>query len=146
MQSTHLLTRDPRVPTLEGARVRGIFLEFYDPHGRRFGLPTYPFHWAPDGLYTIRQLRAKNLRPGGQEPAAQIMWRYKGRRKNKRCVAYLYRIELALPKRTATPAQRTAIAKALAARRTCPTCGTQKDYYIPRSLGECNDCADGGYR
>ncbi len=74
------------------------------------------------------------------------MWRYKGRRKNKRCVAYLYRIELALPKRTATPAQRTAIAKALAARRTCPTCGTQKDYYIPRSLGECNDCADGGYR
>ena len=106
MQSTHLLAWDPRVPTLEGARVRGIFLEFYDPHGRRFGLPTYPFHWAPDGLHTIRQLRAKNLRPGGQEPAAQIMWRYKGRRKNKRCVAYLYRIELALPKRTATPAQR----------------------------------------
>jgi hypothetical protein len=146
MQSIHLPVWDPRVPALEGARTRGIFTEFYDPDGCRLGLPTYPFHWAPDGLLTRRQLRAKNLRPGGQEPIAQIMWRYKGRRKNKRCVAYLYRIELALPKRTATPAQLVAIAKALAARRTCPTCGTCKDYYIARSLGECNDCAAGGYQ
>jgi hypothetical protein len=74
------------------------------------------------------------------------MWRRKGRRSNKCCVAYLYRIELALPKRTATVAQLAAIAKALAARRTCPTCQAEKDYYIPLSLGECNDCADGGYR
>ena len=43
-------------------RIRGIFTEFYDPHGRRFGLPTYPFHCAPDGLYTLRQLRDKGLR------------------------------------------------------------------------------------
>jgi rubredoxin len=55
-------------------------------------------------------------------------------------VAYLYRADLALPKRQATPAQRAAIAKALLARRTCPTCGTGKPYYIPRSLGECLDC------
>ena len=146
MQSTHLPVWDPCVPTLEGARVRGIFIEFYDPHGHRFGLPTYPFHCAPDGLYTLRQLRDKGLRPGGQEPAAQIMWRRKGKRKNKRRVAYLYRIELALPKRHATPAQLAAIGKALAARRTCPTCRAQKDYYIPRSAGECNDCAAGGHR
>jgi hypothetical protein len=55
-------------------------------------------------------------------------------------VAYLYRADLALPARQATPAQRTAIAKALLARRICPTCGTEKPYYIPRSLGECLDC------
>ncbi len=144
MHPTHSHAWDPRVPVLEGARIRGIFTEFYDPYGCRLGLPTYPFHWAPEGLATRRQLRAKNLRPGGQEPVAQIMWRYKGRRKNKRCVAYLYRLDLALPKRHATPAQLIAIGKALAARRTCPTCGTEKDYYIPRSLGECNDCATGG--
>ena len=61
-------------------------------------------------------------------------------------MAYLYRADLALPKRQATPAQLAALAKALAARRTCPTCGTEKPYCIPRSTGVCNDCADGGYR
>jgi DNA-directed RNA polymerase subunit M/transcription elongation factor TFIIS len=55
-------------------------------------------------------------------------------------VAYLYRADLALPRRQATAAQRAAIAKALLARRTCPSCGTEKAYYIPRSLGECLDC------
>jgi len=129
-----------RVPVLDGARSRGIYVEFYDPDGHRYGLPTYPYHWAPKHLATIRQLRARGLRPGGQQPAAQILWR-KGRR-----VAYLYRLDLALPKRTATVAQLAAIAKALAARRTCPTCQAEKDYYIPLSLGECNDCAAGGHR
>ena len=124
-----------RVPTLDGARSRGIHVEFYDPDGRRYGLPTYPYHWAPKGLLTVRQLRARGLRPGGQRPAAQIIWR-KGKR-----VAYLYHTALALPKRTATPAQLTAIAAALRARRTCPACGQEKPYCIPRSRGECNDCA-----
>ena len=55
-------------------------------------------------------------------------------------MAYLYRADLALPRRQATPAQHAAITKALRARRTCPTCGTEKPYYIPRSLGECLDC------
>ena len=68
---------------LDGARTRGIYVEFYDPDGTRYGLPTYPYHWAPKHLLTIRQLRARGLRPGGQQPAAQILWR-KGRR-----VAYL---------------------------------------------------------
>jgi hypothetical protein len=135
MNTTNLLAWNPRVPVLDGARARGIYLQFYDPHGCRFGLPTYPFHWAPRGLLTVRQLRERGLRPGGQEPAAQIIW-WHGRR-----VAYLYHETLALPRRQATPAQLTAIAAALRARRTCPTCGTEKDYYIPRSLGECNDCA-----
>ena len=72
-----------RVPVLDGARTRGIYVEFYDPDGTRYGLPTYPYHWAPRHLATVRQLRARGLRPGGQQPAAQILWR-KGRR-----VAYL---------------------------------------------------------
>ena len=124
-----------RVPVLDGARTRGIYVEFYDPDGTRYGLPTYPYHWAPKHLATVRQLRARGLRPGGQQPAAQILWR-KGRR-----VAYLYRLDLALPKRQATPAQLTAIAAALRARRTCPECRQEKPYCIPLSTGHCNDCA-----
>ena len=136
MQSNSTLPSRWRIPTLDGARSRGIYVQFYDPDGRRYGIPTYPYHWAPKHLYTARQLRAQGLRPGGQPPAAQILWR-RGLR-----VAYLYRADLALPKRQATDAQRAAIAKALLARRICPTCGTEKPYYIPRSLGECPDCTD----
>ena len=69
-----------------------------------------------------------------------------GAARKRLITAYLYRIDLALPKRHATPAQLVAIGKALTARRTCPTCRIEKDYYIPRSAGECNDCVAGGYR
>ena len=110
---------------------------FYDPTGERYGIPTYPFKFAPDGLATVRQLRAKNLRPGGQDVAAQLIWR-RGQRR-----AYLYRIDLAKPKRSATPAQRAAIDKALTARRTCPDCDQVKPYYIPRRSGVCLDCTGG---
>lgn len=113
---------------------------FYDPTGDRYGIPTYPFKMAPTGLATRRQLRADGLRPGGQDVAAQLMWR-KGER-----VAYLYRIDLALPKRAATAAQRAALDKAMAALRTCPDCGQLKPYYIPRRTGTCLDCAPGGTR
>ena len=136
MQSSSTLPPGWRIPTLDGARSRGIYVQFYDPCGHRYGIPTYPYHWAPKHLYTARQLRAKGLRPGGQDITAQILWRHRRQRR----VAYLYREALALPKRTASPAQLAAIAKALRARRTCPTCGTEKPYYIPRSLGECLDC------
>jgi hypothetical protein len=100
-----------QVNTLETLLRRGWFIEFYDPRGTRYGLPTYPYRFAPDGLLTIRQLRAKGLRPGGQDVAAQILWRH---RKHRR-VAYLYRADLAKPKRHATTAQLAAIAKALRA-------------------------------
>ena len=129
-----------RIPYLDNLRrTRNIFTEFYDPDGERYGLPTYPYHYAPDGLLTIRQLRAKGLRPGGQDIVAQIFWRHRRHRR----VAYLYREDRSKPKRQATPAQLVAIGKALRARRTCPTCGTEKDYCIPLSRGECNDCASG---
>jgi len=109
---------------------------FYDPTGEWYGIPTYPYRWAPDGLATMRQLRAAGLRPAGQPVAAQILWRRGDR------VAYLYRVDAARPKRTATAAQLVAIDKALAARRVCLTCGESKRYYIPRRWGECLDCVD----
>lgn len=105
----------------------------YDPDG----FDTFAYRMAPAGLATRRQLRAAGLRPGGHDPVAQIVWR-RGKR-----VAYLYRLDLAAPKRVATPAQRAAIAKALRARRTCRICGEVKPYYIPRRYGECFDCHGG---
>ncbi|MGY0004118.1 RRQRL motif-containing zinc-binding protein [Micromonospora sp. I033] len=100
--------------------------------------PTYPYRMAPAGLATRRQLRAAGLRPGGNHAVAQILWR-RGKR-----VAYLYRLDLAAPKRIATPAQREAITKALRARRTCRHCGLVQPYYIPRRTGGCLDCIPGG--
>jgi hypothetical protein len=128
------------VDYLDRLGLAGTFVQFYDPHASRFPLPTYPYRWAPVGLATRRQLRAAGLRPGGQDIAAQILWR-RGKR-----VAYLYHLDQAKPKRTATPAQLAAIAKALRARRTCPTCRQTKTYYIPRRTGECLDCTPGGAR
>jgi hypothetical protein len=108
----------------------------YDPTGGHHGgVPTFPYRMAPTGLATRRQLRQLGLRPGGQEIAGQILWR-RGKR-----VAYLYRIDLAKPKRDASPAQRAAIDRALMARRRCSTCTQVKPYYIPRRYGECLDCA-----
>ncbi|MGO9161858.1 MAG: RRQRL motif-containing zinc-binding protein [Streptosporangiaceae bacterium] len=123
-----------RIPALDALQARGLRVVSYDPDGTRYGLPTYPWRWAPPGLATRRQLRAKGLRPGGQDICAQILWR-RGKR-----VAYLYAEQLALPKRVPTAAQLAAITKALTARRTCPACGACKPYYIPRSTGECLDC------
>ena len=80
---------------------------YWDPDGARYGIPTYWWQGAPRGLATRRQLRAAGLRPGRQPIAAQILWRGVGGTRT----AYLYRVDLARPKRTATPAQRAASAK-----------------------------------
>jgi hypothetical protein len=147
MTDTTTTTTPTPVPEMRSAYLDtlvqlGRFIEFYDPNGDRHGIPTFPYHWAPTHMATLRQLRANGLRPGGQPIAAQILWRHK---KNRR-VAYLYDITQAKPKRTATPAQQAAIAKALLARRTCPTCAQVKAYYIPRRYGECLDCIPAGTR
>ncbi len=118
---------------------RGWFVEFYDPTGTRYGFPTFPYHYAPDGLLTRRQLRAAGLRPNGQPVIAQILWRH---RQHTR-IAHLYRRDLAAPKRSPSPAQLAAVAKALRARRTCGVCGLVRDYYIPRRTGACLDCHPG---
>lgn len=116
------------------SRIRAAF---YDPEGNRYGIPTYWWRGAPGGYATRRQLRERGLCPGGQPIAAQILWRGVGGVR----AAYLYRLDLARPKRTASPAVLAALAKAMRARRTCPTCRTVRPYCIPLSLGECLDCA-----
>lgn len=108
----------------------------YDPEGEHHALPTWPYGLAPAGLSTFRQLRAKGLRPGGQAPAGQLIYNYGGREQ----FAFLYRDDLALPKRSATDAQMVAIGKALLARMLCKTCGEYADYYIPRRFGQCLTC------
>jgi hypothetical protein len=134
---------DLHIPYLDTLVTLGHFIEFYDPDGNRYGLPTYPYRWAPTHLATVRQLRAAALRPAGQPITAQILWRHRKERRPR--VAYLYPIPGAKPKRTATPAQHVAIGKALQARRTCRSCGQVKPYYIPRRYGECLDCYPGGH-
>ncbi|WP_255752090.1 RRQRL motif-containing zinc-binding protein [Kitasatospora sp. A2-31] len=95
---------------------------------------------APAGLFTRRQLRTRGLRPGGQPVAAQILWR--SRRTNGVRAAYLYRLALAKPVRPMTEARAAALAKANAARRTCPACGIDAGYVLPAHLGTCLPCAD----
>ncbi|GAA3865702.1 RRQRL motif-containing zinc-binding protein [Streptomyces lannensis] len=112
----------------------------FDPAGARFGIPTYPWHFAPDGYATRRQLRASGLRPGGQEAAAQIMRTHR-RRKAGVQVAFLYRVDRAKPVRPMTSRKWGALALAMLARRTCPQCRITYSYCIPTSLGMCILCA-----
>jgi hypothetical protein len=114
-------------------------MPFLDPQGKKFGTPTFPWGLAPRGLATYRQLQRAGLRPGGQPVCAQLMWRSRRARTGIR-VAYLYQIELTKPKRTASPAQREAIEKALRSRRTCPDCGIEQPYCLPRRYGACLPC------
>lgn len=102
-------------------------------------LPTYRWRLAPDGYATFRQLRTLGLRPGGQDVAAQLE---RPRRRRGPLIAFLYRVDLALPVRPMTPAKQAALAKANAARRMCPECGRDAGYRIPSSLGMCVPCAD----
>ncbi|MFI8486878.1 RRQRL motif-containing zinc-binding protein [Streptomyces rubrogriseus] len=101
-------------------------------------VPVYRWRLAPDGLATRRQLRARGLRPGGQDVAAQVE---RPRRRRGPLVAYLYSIEQAKPVRAMTPAKWAALAKANAARRTCPACRRDAGYVIPPTLGTCATCA-----
>jgi hypothetical protein len=112
----------------------------YDPDGLTYGMPTYPWRACPAGWLTRRQLRAEGLRPGGQLPAGQCMWRHHGKRR----VAYLYLRSLALPVRPMTPAMWHRHFCMMAARMTCEQCGITRSYCMPRSTGICNECAAGG--
>ncbi|WP_445279919.1 RRQRL motif-containing zinc-binding protein [Streptomyces sp. DSM 118148] len=114
------------------------FSKCYDPSGSQYGIPTYPWRYAPDGLATRRQLRARGLRPGGQPITAQVL---RPRHRRGPLVAYLYRVDRAKPVRPMTPGKRSALAKAMLARRTCPSCRTDAGYVIPVSLGMCVTCA-----
>ncbi|MFC4588630.1 RRQRL motif-containing zinc-binding protein [Sphaerisporangium corydalis] len=121
------------------SRIRAAF---WDPTGSRYGIPTWPWRMAPPHLATLRQLTAAGLRPGGQGVQAQVLWRSRRHGAPGVRAAYLYDVRFALPKRTATPAQLRALDKANTARRTCPDCGTDAGYVLPRHLGTCLDCAE----
>ncbi|MFE6282918.1 RRQRL motif-containing zinc-binding protein [Streptomyces sp. NPDC057877] len=114
------------------------FSDCFDPTGARYGVPTYPWRLAPDGLATRRQLRARGLRPGGQPIAAQLM--LINRRTGTVRVAYLYRVDRAVPVRPMTSRKWGALALAMLARRTCPCCRLDVGYCIPRSYGVCGYC------
>ncbi|WP_157762842.1 RRQRL motif-containing zinc-binding protein [Nocardia yamanashiensis] len=78
------------------------------------GLPVYRWMSAPAHLKTRRQLRAQGLTPGRQDIAATME---RPRRRRKPLVAHLFDITKAVPRRTATPAQREALAAANRARQ-----------------------------
>ncbi|GAB3765689.1 RRQRL motif-containing zinc-binding protein [Microlunatus parietis] len=97
------------------------------------GLPEFRFRQAPDGLLTRRQLRDAGLSPGGQEPYGRIVW------KREQRFAWLYREDLAAPKRVPTPAQLAAVEAALAARKVCVECGPV-DHTVRTTDHLCGDC------
>ncbi|MFE0459586.1 RRQRL motif-containing zinc-binding protein [Kitasatospora sp. NPDC058965] len=105
-------------------------------------MPTYPRKLAPEGLLTRRQLRARGLRPGGQDVVAQVGWRSRLSR-GEPVFAYLYRLDRAKPVRPMTPGRRAALAAANRARRLCPACRRDAGYVLPLHLGTCVPCADG---
>jgi hypothetical protein len=108
--------------------------------GTHDGLPLLSWNTAPKHLLaTRRQLAAMGLRPNGQEPVAYLYFRC--RRALKLVFAELFLISGAAPKRTATPAQQTAIAKANLARRICRDCGRDRGYIPVREWGKrCEPC------
>ncbi|MFG1976449.1 RRQRL motif-containing zinc-binding protein [Nonomuraea fuscirosea] len=108
---------------------------FWDPSGRRYGIPTYPRKKTPTHLRTLRQLAAEGLRPGGQEPQAQVLWCSRVPGPPRVRAEYLYDVRLALPKRT--PSRRTRATRANA--RTCTEC---LGHNLPLHLGVCPDCAE----
>jgi hypothetical protein len=121
---TYATTTGSRVPYLDSLRGRGIFEQFYDPEGERHGLLTYSYHWAPYGLYTIRQLRAKGLRP-----VARTLPR-KSSGGTVSASASPTSTAKTSPSPSAPPPRRKLadIRKALRARRICPACRREKPY------------------
>jgi hypothetical protein len=78
------------------------------------------------------------LRPGGQDPVAQLECRGGKRR------AWLYQVDLALPIRPMTFAKEIALDRAMAARQTCPLCHRRYYHCIPlETLGSCLEGAEG---
>ena len=115
-----------------------------DPTGDRYGLPTFRWGHAPEGYATRRQLAAMGLRAGGQDVAAQLL-RARRRRPTQPLTAYLYRIDLAKPRRPFTEAKRAAVWTAAHSRKKCDgPCGRKwpELVYVPR-FGVCEECRDG---
>ncbi|SBW27335.1 RRQRL motif-containing zinc-binding protein [Protofrankia symbiont of Coriaria ruscifolia] len=115
---------------------------YLDPAGAVYGIPTFPYRMAPDGLHTRRQLAAMGLRPTA-EPVAQVMWRGRRRRRGQAVrTAALYWIGATLLRDTPSPARLVQLADARQARHLCSACGRMLPYVIPARLGVCLDCDD----
>lgn len=96
---------------------------------------TFAFQRAPKGLKTRRQLRDAGLSPGGQEPFAQLVWRVYSARPRW---GWLWRVDLAVAKRAASPAQLAAAMKATQVRLAptcCPECGEYAGFTICPEAG-----------
>ncbi|MFI5607247.1 RRQRL motif-containing zinc-binding protein [Amycolatopsis sp. NPDC051903] len=107
--------------------------------GRWHGRPLLSRNTAPRHLLaTRRQLRARDLRPGGQDPVAFLYFRC--RKAGKLVYANLYLIADAKPVRPMTPARQSALDKALAARRTCRQCGEIGWAELPKLHRTCEAC------
>ncbi|WP_433019971.1 RRQRL motif-containing zinc-binding protein [Kribbella sp. CA-294648] len=103
----------------------------------RNGLPEFRFGQAPAGLSTRRQLRARGLCRGGQEPFARLTW------KRDQRFAWLYVDAKAKPKRTPSHKQLAAVQKALAARKVCAECGPV-EHFVRTTDQLCGDCHAAG--
>ncbi|MCX5055081.1 RRQRL motif-containing zinc-binding protein [Streptomyces sp. NBC_00474] len=115
------------------------------------GLPEYDRGACPGHLVTRRQLRDRDVSPGGHGPVAILRcarcryrpaWSCPSTHRGR---AFLYDIYLARPKRVPTLAQEAALDKAMAARQTCPgPCGRRYFHCLPlKTLGTCLECHDG---
>ncbi|GHD52239.1 RRQRL motif-containing zinc-binding protein [Streptomyces galbus] len=117
------------------------------PRGAQ-GLPEYDRGACPDHLVTRRQLRAREVSPGGYGPVAILRCAQCRTRPWRSCThrtrAYLYDLRLARPKRVPTLPQEWALDRAMAARQTCGTCRRRYFHCLPlKTLGSCLECFDG---
>ncbi|ADJ47890.1 hypothetical protein AMES_6065 [Amycolatopsis mediterranei S699] len=127
----------PRNPWVLAAVPWSQDLEF--TRGRWHGKPLLSYNIAPRHLLaTRRQLRAENMRPGGQDPVAFLYFRC--HKAAKLVYANLYLIAEAKPVRPMTSARAAALAKAMAARRTCRECGETGWAELPRAHRTCEAC------
>lgn len=103
-------------------------------------IPMYTwFDQAPEYFRTRRQLAEEGLRPGGPI-VATVEWG----RGRKAKIAYLYDKTQAKPKQAPTEVQLAALAKAKAKRSTCPYCGANVGFVLPRRwrAKDCPNCED----
>lgn len=115
-------------------------LTFLDPSGGRYGIPTWPWGFAPGHLFTRGQLREMGFRPAPRvEPAGQLMWRT--RRAPDARTALLWDVRATVQRTTPSVAQLVQLADARSRKCVCGACGVQAPYVIPLRLGTCLDCA-----
>ncbi|MFZ4176648.1 RRQRL motif-containing zinc-binding protein [Streptomyces griseoincarnatus] len=89
------------------------------------------------------------LSPGGHDPVAVLRCKLCAIRPQWSCGhptrGFLFRVDLARPKRTSTLAQEWALDRAMAARSTCSRCRRRYHFCLPlRTQGVCDPC-DKGY-